>query len=397
MRAYVLTGDGRQPEHLLSADNWLTQGYRRSGLHQVEQLIPSVVVGRGAGPIRTLMVADSQLDRALVQVSYVGQQFGLDQFLAATKTNGVLVIRGEEIMLESCGGSFTPRSRHISVDMSQVFSGIIAGALADEGVLDLEAEVEHYVPELAGSAFGGATVTDLLEMTAAVEYSLNNEDPNSEASKLSRALGWRPLVPGDVVGGRAFLRGLRAAGPHGVRFHYCNGTTEILAWVLERVTGTNYADLLSARVWSCIGAEADAYLTVDYDGCPAASVGLGMRLRDLARFGLLIRDGGSWNGNQIVPEQWIERIRAGGRFQITNGGSTISDAKMQASYSNQWWIQGAPGGAFFAFGLFGQYLWIEPHSGVVIAKFSGADAILPDWESEVQALSSIAAAVTVAE
>jgi CubicO group peptidase (beta-lactamase class C family) len=184
-----------------------------------------------------------------------------------------------------------------------------------------------------------------------------------------RAAGWRPLRPGDPSGGsHDFLRRLQPAQDTGTAFQYSSATTEVLGWVLERASATPYPDLLSQVLWSRIGAEHDAFITVDQAGTGYACAGLGMTLRDLARFGRLILDGGALpDGTRVIPAEWIKQTLAGGDPAVT-AGQPIAGYLPAGSYRNQWWITGY--GPIFALGLLGQYLWLDPAADVIIAKFS---------------------------
>ncbi|MEV0399282.1 serine hydrolase [Actinoallomurus sp. NPDC050550] len=369
--------------------NWATPPYHRQGLHRVEQLVRCALLSRGDGPTREFGLADEPLDwSALALPSAGGAEISGDEFLARTHADALLVMRGEQIVFERYLGDFTPATRHIVMSISKSFCGMLAGCLVEAGVIDLASPTSRYVPELAGGAFGGATVQQLLDMTAAPHYDMAYLNPGAEVHAGDRAAGWRPRRPGDVAGTRRFLAGLRGAGVHGAGFQYCSGTTDVLAWVLERAAGLDYRELMTRSIWSRIGAEADAFITVDEFGTPYACAGMGMRLRDLARFGRLVLDRGYRDGRSVIPASWIEDTRRGGR--VDTGGEP--GAARHGTYKNQWRIPGDEHGGFYAVGIFGQYLWLDPVADVLVAKFSAEDAPVPDDSQEIQALSAIARA-----
>jgi CubicO group peptidase (beta-lactamase class C family) len=92
--------------------------------------------------------------------------------------------------------------------------------------------------------------------------------------------------------------------------------TDALGWVIRRVTGKSIGQNLSEMIWSQLGMEQDAYFTVDSVGNEFAGGGLNTGLRDLARFGEMIRNNGRANGKQILPEAAILDIRRGGRATV---------------------------------------------------------------------------------
>ncbi|MFF0749349.1 serine hydrolase domain-containing protein [Streptomyces sp. NPDC004267] len=373
----------------ISSGNWLTPPHHRSGLHRVEDVISCATVARGDAPVRGLQCTRNPLDWDLLTVpGPEGRPIRAAEFLARTHTDGILVLRGDTVIGERYFGEFTSASRHIVMSLSKSFAGMLAGVLASAGLLEPDAAVPAYVPELAGGSYAGATVGQLLDMTAAPHYDMSYLEPTAEVHVGDRAAGWRPRRPGDVVGIRPFLSRLRGAGRHGAGFQYCSGTTDVLAWVLERAGGAGYGELMRRHVWSWIGAEDDAFVTVDDHGTPYACAGMGMRLRDLARFGRLVLDDGWREGTAVLPADWIARTRRGGDFATT----AESDAAAGGTYKNQWWIPGDDHGSFYGVGIFGQYLWLDPRTDVVIAKFSATDEPVAGTPAVLDALGAISRA-----
>jgi CubicO group peptidase (beta-lactamase class C family) len=382
-----MNGEERTP----TLDDWLTPPHHRRGLHRVEQVVRCATIARGDGAVRELPTAAEPLDWDAITVEATrGGEISGDEYLRRSHTDGLIVLRGDEIVFERYGGEFSANTTHIVMSISKSFCGMLAGVLVATGDLDLDGQVRHYVPELDGTSFGGATVQQLLDMTAAPHYDMSYLDPAAEVHAGDRAAGWRPRLPGDAVGTRAFLTALRGGGSHGTGFQYCSGTTDVLAWVLERAGGSDYRELMAACIWSRIGAEADAFITIDDHGTPYACAGMGMRLRDLARFGRLILDGGQRDGVPVIPADWIAETRRGGRFATT----VESDAADTGTYKNQWWIPGDSHEGFYGVGIFGQYLWLDPLADVVIAKFSAEDSPVAESPESVHALAVIARATT---
>jgi CubicO group peptidase (beta-lactamase class C family) len=184
------------------------------------------------------------------------------------------------------------------------------------------------------------------------------------------AAGYGP-APAGYTGPRTifdFLRTLKKQGQHGEAFAYKTCNTEVLAWIIQRVTGAPMAQLLSERLWQKLGVEEDAYIIVDPVGAAACGGGLNLTLRDLARFGEMMRNGGSFNGQQIVPKAVVE--------DIANGTNRDHFAKANYvtlpgwSYRNQFWVSHDRFGAYTARGIHGQACWIAPKAEVVIARFA---------------------------
>ena len=153
----------------------------------------------------------------------------------------------------------------------------------------------------------------------------------------------------------------------------------MLGLVLEAASGTTFGELLSRHIWKPMGAEADAYVTVDAKGAPRAAGGICARPRDLARFGRMMCDGGRFNGRRIIPERWVEDCLDAGDREAWQRGS-MSYLLPKGKYRNQWYQTG--GGAFFALGIHGQWIYADPVKDVVIVKLSSQpDPVNDDLDS----------------
>jgi CubicO group peptidase (beta-lactamase class C family) len=193
------------------------------------------------------------------------------------------------------------------------------------------------------------------------------------------ATGWNPIPQGSKAEDlRAFLTTLRRGpGPHGQVFHYVSPNTDLLGWILERATGRPYAALLSDAIWKRINSEFSAYITVDRVGAPRTAGGICATLRDLGRFGDMVRNRGRVGDDQVVPEWWIDDIRTKGDPVAWASGSM---AKMmpRGRYRGKWYSTGNERGAFCAIGIHGQWIYIDPTSEVTIVKLSSQPLPLDD-------------------
>jgi CubicO group peptidase (beta-lactamase class C family) len=225
------------------------------------------------------------------------------------------------------------------------------------------------VPSLAESAYGAATLQQVLDMVVAVAYSEDYRDPDSEVQAQDRVAGWRPRRTGDQRDTYEFLRSLRASGEHGRVFQYCSAGTDVLAWTVENVTGERYADVLSACLWSQLGCRDDAAITVDAGGFAFANGGVSCTARDLARVGLLMLGGGAIDGRRVLSSDWVADTLAGGD-PAAAAGSMFHRVHPNGSYRNQWWVTGNDRENAYAVGIHGQYVWLDPPTATVIVKFS---------------------------
>ena len=357
----------------MTLHDWQASPENRWSFQHVDELVPSVEVSRGVGPVLELLDATSTVE---LQV---------DDFLSKSLTDGLIVLRGHDVLVERYLNGMTPSTRHLLQSVSKSMCAAVFGRYVEAGLIAVDEPVARYLPELALSAYGDATVQQVLDMTVAVHYDEEYSDPNSDVQTHERVGLWRTPLPTDPENTYAFLATLKKSGEHGRAFSYCSANTEVLAWILERVSGRRFAELLHADLWSLLGAQQDASVTVDAAGFPMASGGVSVTLRDLARFGRLILDAGQGpDGVAVIPSGWIDDIRGGG--DVAAAAESMATVHPRGSYRNQFWVSGDSHGCFYGVGIYGQYVWMNPVADVVIAKMSS----LPraddetDWAEHVE-------------
>lgn len=368
-----MVGSPPPPERQLRFDDgsYFQFPAMRWSVSNFRQLMPTVNVSRGVG-------APTPLPRALrkdidaVRFTPLGSAATMTwaQSLAANYTDGILVLHQGRVVYERYFGVLNAQGQHGAMSVTKSVTGTLGAMLVAEGRLDADKRVADYVPELARSAFGSATVRQVLDMTTGLKYSEDYADPNAEVWAFSQAGNPLPK-PKDFAGPRSYheyLQTVQPEGRHGAAFAYKTVNSDALGWVIARVTGRNVAELLSERIWSRLGAEQDAYLTVDATGTPFAGGGLNTGLRDLARFGEMLRQNGRFNGQQIIPKAVVDDIRRGGsREAFAQAGYSLLPGW---SYRNMWWVTHQPDSAFMARGVHGQRIYVNPQAGVVIVRYA---------------------------
>ena len=334
------------------------------------ELVPTVNVGRSTGPASPLPRAErGDLDAVLFRPLGGAVPMTWAQSLAANYTDGIVVLHRGRIVYERYLGALTAERPHIAFSVTKSFFGVIAATLIAEGHLDPGAAVDSYLPELAASGFGDATVAQVLDMTTALRHTEVYGDPGSDFADYARATGLAPRGAG-YAGARstyAYLATVAKAGEHGPAFAYRSVNTDVVGWLIARVVGAPPHEALRDRIWSALGAEDDAHLQVDADGTPLVAVALNARLRDLARFGEMLRLDGRLNGRQVVPVAVVEELRRGGNRQAfaRAGYQTLPGW----SYRHQWWVAHNDHGAYMARGIHGQAIYVDPKAEMVIARF----------------------------
>jgi CubicO group peptidase (beta-lactamase class C family) len=335
----------------------------------IRQLVPTVNVWRGAGPASVLPRAERDIGGSR-STTMDGRPMTFAAMFDETYADGIAVLHKGKLIHERYAGALKPHKPHIAMSVTKSFTGTLAGMLVAEGKIDPQAPVMDYVPELAGSAFGDARVCEVMDMTTALTYTEVYTDTNSDVWALRRANGMAPIPPGydrptDIFG---FLCTQKKQGEHGAAFAYKTVNTDVLAWICRRVSGMTLSDLLSDRIWAPMGAEEDAHYHVDRIGTESGGGGLSTTLRDLARFGEMMRNHGRFNDRQIVPAAVVEDIERGAdpaKFKPA-GYTTLPGG----SYRNQWWVTHNAHGAYMARGVYGQGLYIDPKAEMVIARYA---------------------------
>ncbi len=338
----------------------------------MRQFGPTVAVPRGSAPVAVLPRDErGDLDTLPIVLGDARLVNWLES-LALNYTDGIVVLHRGTIVYERYFGAGAQHRPHIAFSVTKSFVGTLAALLAHEQLLDTRAPVTHYVPELARSAYGDATVRQVMDMTVGVDCSEDYQDPKAGIWELLRAAGILPPVPGGA-GPRTlcdYLVGVPKRGAHGEAFAYHTVNTEVLGWILRRVSGRPFAQLLSERIWQKLGAEHDAYMLIDRAGTELCGSGLAATLRDLARFGEALRLWGYFNGQQILPAAVVEDIRRGADAAHFARARIYSTSLPGASYRNMWWVTHNAHGAFSARGVHGQTIWIDPAAEMVVARFA---------------------------
>ena len=336
------------------------------------ELLPTEAVGRGPGAPAPLPydLDETAIDTLTFRPMGSRETMTFRESLDANYTDGMLILHGGKIVYERYSGCLDEAGKHGAMSMTKSLTGLLAEILVVEGKLDDGALVSSIIPELADSAFGNATVREVMDMTTGLAYSEDYSNPQADIWIYSAAASpWpKPASYEGPNGYFEYLQTVRPEGAHGDAFHYKTINTDTLGWIVSRITGKEVTELLSDRIWSRMGAEQDAYMTVDGIGTPFAGGGLSAGLRDLGRIGLLMLGEGEINGERLFPSQVVANIRAGGdKRKFAKAGYTTLKG---GSYKSMWWLFHNENGAYAARGVHGQTIYVDPTADMVIVRFA---------------------------
>ncbi len=336
-----------------------------------QQLMPSVEISRGNGkptPLRRNL--DPNIDGLTFRLMKSDKVMTWKDSLLANFTDGIIVLHHGQIVYENYSGCLNENNKHAAMSVTKSFVGLMAEILIAEGKLDATKTVGEIIPELKDSGFGEASVRQVMDMTTSFEYSENYSDPNADVWTYSAAGSPFPK-PKDFNGPRTYyeyLQTVKSEGKHGQAFAYKTPNTDVLGWVVVRTAGKPFNELVSERIWSQLGMEQSAFITVDSTGTPFVGGGLNCGLRDLARVGQLLLNDGMFQRKRLFPASVTASLKRGGSkeafekagYQTLKGGS----------YRSMFWVFHDDHGAFAARGVHGQTIYIDPTADVVIARFA---------------------------
>src|ERR1043166_1350885 len=335
----LMTGFPPPPEGQVTLANWRMAPFNRWGFQHVREIVPSADIPHAPERIWVLPSAPADLPR----FSFVhdGERVDFDGFLAATDTDGIVVLPRGAVVAERYAHGMARHTPHILMSVSKSLLGIAAGILTENGMLDPDEPVTRLIPEIANTAYAGATIRNLLDMRAGIHFDEDYLATSGPIIDYRKAANWNPPDPGDAPSDlRSFFHKLtRTDGPHEGRFHYVSPNTDLMGWVIERAAGQRYANVLSALLWQPMGAEHSAYITVDRLGAPRCAGGVCATVMDLARVGQLMVQGGKRDGIQIIPEEWLDDVSARGSSDAWNSGDFADIfAGLPMHYRSKWYV-----------------------------------------------------------
>tara|TARA_B100000446_G_scaffold39947_2_gene35490 strand:- start:20862 stop:22112 length:1251 start_codon:yes stop_codon:yes gene_type:complete len=313
-----------------------------------------------SGEVFPLPYAEQQIELP-ERFDFEGEPLAVSDFLDSTGTNGLLILQDDEIRFERYFQGHNAQQRHISWSMAKSFTSALLGVAVEEGHINsIEQPVTDYVPILKGSGYDGVSIKDVMQMSSGVEFNEDYGDFYSDINRMGRIFAMNgPLDE--------FVASLARGREPGTLNHYVSMDTQVLGMVLVAATQRSVTDYMEEKLWSKLGVEQNAYWLVDSKGMEMVFGGLNVTLRDYARFGRLYLNLGQWNGEQIVPRQWVLDS------WTMDAPHLLPKAKNKEiglgwGYGYQWWIPQE--GEYMAVGVYNQFIYIKPDQNLVIVKNS---------------------------
>ncbi|MFA7416609.1 MAG: serine hydrolase [Rhizobium sp.] len=356
--------------------NWRTSPFSRWSFQNARELVPTAEIRATAEEPEAALVHSPLLDAPL-ETGLAGAG-SARAFLNYAHTDAFVLMRKGEIIAEHYAPHADVNAKHVVFSVSKSLTAILSGILEAEGVINPDDPVLHYLPEAKGSAYGDCSYRDVLDMRVSLAFDEAYLNKDGAYARYRRSTLWNPPevdMPTETMG--EFILTLKKADrPHGGPFFYASPNADLLGIIIERATGRRFTDLMSEHVWKPLGAKNHAVVTVDAAGSSRAAGGICVTARDLARVGEMLRNGGRIDGRQVVPETWLsDMLTAGDHEAWMASQPTILP---NGRYRSQWYQTGEADGVFFALGIHGQWLYVDPSQETVIVKLSSQPNPLDD-------------------
>ncbi len=358
----------------VTSRNFMEPPYSRWGFQHIRELQPTREVYKGTLPSSRLESATLDLESLNFDLAG-GRQVDLTTWMEEASTDAFVVLHQGKVVYEKYLNGMQAHSQHQMFSATKSFVSTLTLLLIEEGLIEPDRLVRSYLPELSDSAFGNATVQQVLDMTVSLKFNEDYTDRDADIWKYGYVFSISGKAPEEYSGATTIYDYLPTLNKgkleHGNAFHYVTPNTDVLAWLNSRVSGKSLSSLISERFWQRLGVERDGYIWLEGNGVEMAGGGLNVTARDAARFGQMVLAGGRYNNQQIIPESVASRILKSGNpdtFSRFHKDPWYTDVGY--AYHDMWWTFNNPHKAVSAIGVYGQFIYIDPVAEMVVVKQS---------------------------
>ena len=304
--------------------------------------------------------------------TYKGDTVDTEEFIKLTDTGALLVLRDGKIIYENYWLTGGRDEQWLSMSVAKSFISTLVGIAVEEGHIEsIEQPVTAYLPDLAGSAYDGVRIKDILQMSSGAAWNEDYSDPESDINRFGRIF---------ALGGSLndFMATLEREREPGTYNHYNSTDTQVLGALVVAATGRSIADYMTEKLWQPLGAESDAFWLTDDEGMEMAFGGFNATARDYAKLGELFRKGGEWRGEQLVPADWAKAaVTPDAPHLLPEAENGIP---FPLGYGYQWWVLDSTEGEFSGIGVYKQFVYVNPAKDVTIVKLSAFSDYAKDLE-----------------
>jgi Beta-lactamase len=269
------------------------------------------------------------------------------------KPSAFIVIKDDSLLFEKYWPGHDEKSTTNSFSMAKSFVGLLIGKAIEEGLISgVDQRASDFLPEWRNNENENVTIKQLLTMTSNIAFDENYSDAFGYQAKVYYGKNLREETM------RFKLNGIP-----GEAWEYLGGNTIALSLIIEKATGKPLSQYFSEKIWSPIGAEADAFWSTDTeDGIERASCCFYAMARDFAKIGQLCIDSGNVMDVQIIDKKYLAQSFTPVNIPDKNGN-------IVNYYGYQWWMTNYKGLQInMARGILGQYIIIIPKKKMVIVR-----------------------------
>ncbi|MFD1158234.1 serine hydrolase domain-containing protein [Roseovarius aestuarii] len=367
----IMQGSPPPPDWRVPRIDWDRPPWNRWSFQHIQELLPTAPVRRG-----TTVSPLADAHESIEDITFEAQHgpATIAEWIDYSYSDGLLILKDGKIAHESYWNGMQPHTLHLVQSVSKSITATAAAPLIEEGLLDPSAPVTEPLPELAHTAWAGASLQQVMDMTSGVRFDETDyANRASDIGKMDVASGWKPVPEGydheywpSNIWDQILSMQVKDA-EHGARFQYRSIETDVLAHAMERVTGKRLPQIVSEHLWAPIGAEEHANFTVDTSGYGLSCGGFSATLRDLGRVGLAYLNDGKVGRKQVIPKAWVDDIRSGDHGLFNDYGQNYFP---NGRYRNQFWIEDSDRTGHLCLGVFGQTIYVSPERGMVFVKLS---------------------------
>ncbi|MCB0805203.1 MAG: serine hydrolase [Bacteroidales bacterium] len=271
-----------------------------------------------------------------------------ETFLEDHSTLAFLVAVDDSIIYENYFAGYNQDNIIPSFSVSKAFVSALTGIAIDEGyIYSTNQSITFFLNELKPS-FDDITIEDLLNMRSGIRF---NEGYNTPFADMAKYYYGTDLLD--------YIKYLSIEDPPDKKYNYISVNTLLLSQIIERATGTKLNVYLEKKIWRPLGMESDATWSIDSEESQTikAFCCINAVARDFLKFGRLYLNHGNWDGNQVVPENWVKRST-----------SIINDSRDSQNYPYTYQWRVLENGSFFAKGILGQYIFVYPEKNLVFVR-----------------------------
>lgn len=328
------------------------------------EIQPTKKINKGGDAFQFIKEGEVQLAE---EFTFDGAPCFVGEYIEDTKTIGLLVIRDDTIKYEKYFAGGDENTLFSSNSMGKSFVSALMGAAVSEGYVEsVEEPLGKYIPEFVGTQLENIPIKACLQMASGIDF---DEDTDMSGFSMRTLMGTPAM--------KVIAKYGTQEEPCTYR-RYLSINTEILGEVIKNATGRSLAEYMEEKIWKKIGMEQDAYWTLS-NGTELAMGGLSVSLRDYARFARLYLNEGSYNGEQILPKDWVKDSLDVSAAYSKPGAN--HDAYNAIGYGYQWWVPEGDEGEFMAIGVYGQWIYVNPSNRIIIVKTSAdSDFMEKDYE-----------------